>query len=271
MRTKCNLHTHTRFSDGANTAREMVEAALALGMNALGFSDHGYAPHDDSSMPVDSEAAYRAEIRRLQGEYAGRIELPLVYEHDASMPDTDLAPYDYVIESVHFLPCEGRFLSVDHSKARLERIIAEAYGGDPYRAVRAYFDALCRSIETARADIVGHIGLIAKFNEGGAMFSADDRRWLNPQREAIELAVERNLLVEVNTGAMSRGYRTEPYPDRAALEALKALGGRVIVTSDCHRAEWIDFGFDRAYALLREIGFAEVWVWKDGGFTAEPL
>ncbi len=35
-----NYHTHTTFSDGANTVDEMVQEAIRLGMPIIGFSDH---------------------------------------------------------------------------------------------------------------------------------------------------------------------------------------------------------------------------------------
>ena len=61
-----NLHTHTSFCDGANTPEEMVQAAIALGMDSLGFSGHGpsSAP-DDAAMDKDSVSAYREEVLRL--------------------------------------------------------------------------------------------------------------------------------------------------------------------------------------------------------------
>ena len=35
-----NPHTHSTYVDGKNTLEEMIEAALSLGFNALGFSEH---------------------------------------------------------------------------------------------------------------------------------------------------------------------------------------------------------------------------------------
>ena len=271
MRVDSNVHTHTTYSDGANPPEDMIRAALARGFSSLGFSDHGWAPHDECAMSPRAEEEYRAEIRRLKRAYAGRIEIALGYEHDASMPDTDLTPYDYAIESVHFVKPAGEYLSVDHTEAISRSIVQMHYGGDPYGLVRDYFDAVCASIEASPAQIIGHIGLVSKFNEGGRMFSMDDPRWLEPARQALRLAVEKDRLVEVNTGAMSRGYRSEPYPDRALLRALKQMGGRVILTSDCHRAEWIDFAFDEVLEMIRQAGFREIWVWKDGGFQSRGL
>lgn len=265
----CNIHSHTTYSDGRNTPEEMVAAALALRFSALGFSDHGYAPHDVCSMSEETEPLYRAEIRALQKKYAGSIELALGYEHDASMADTDLSFYDYAIESVHFVHPNGVYCSVDESAAALASHIQTHYGGDPYALCADYFREVCASFERTAAQVAGHIGLVTKFNEGNAMFNADDPRYTRPAQEAVRLAVEKDMLVEVNTGAMSRGYRTEPYPGRALLALLRELGGRVIITSDCHRAEWMNYAFDSTLDLLATLGFREVWTWKRGRF--EPM
>lgn len=242
---KTNFHTHTVFSDGKNTAEEMVQAALERGFARLGFSDHGYAPHDEAAMSLENERLYRAEVARLKEKYAGRIEIYLGYEHDFSMPDTDLAPYDYVIESVHFFHKGGKFIPIDSSKTILQGIIDDWYSSDPYAMCRDYFDMVAQSILRGGAQIVGHIGLVSKFNENNAMFDMEDARYLDPAREVIRLAVEKKMLVEVNTGAMSRGYRTQAYPGRTLLKSLFDMGGQAILSSDCHRAEWIDFGFEQ--------------------------
>ena len=50
-----NLHTHTTWDDGRNTAREMIEAAMAAGMTSVGISLHSPIPFDSSwSIPVDA-------------------------------------------------------------------------------------------------------------------------------------------------------------------------------------------------------------------------
>ena len=41
-----NFHTHTTYSDGKNSVRENIEAAIEKGMSALGFSDHSYTDFD---------------------------------------------------------------------------------------------------------------------------------------------------------------------------------------------------------------------------------
>ena len=41
-----DLHTHTVFSDGANTMEEMVRAAVERNFVSIGISDHSYTAFD---------------------------------------------------------------------------------------------------------------------------------------------------------------------------------------------------------------------------------
>ena len=59
-----NLHTHTSFSDGKNTAEEIVNYAIEKNFKALGFSDHSITNHDKSYCMKD-EQEYILEINRL--------------------------------------------------------------------------------------------------------------------------------------------------------------------------------------------------------------
>ena len=66
-------------------------------------------------------------------------------------------------------------------------------------------------------------------------------------------------MLEVNTGAMARLWRTRPYPTPELLGRWRELGGRVIIGSDCHDAEKLDWGFDAARALIEGAGYKTVW------------
>ena len=144
--TLSNVHSHTTFSDGKNTAEEMVQAALGLGFHTLGFSEHGPADYDDAAMPAERMGDYRAEVLRLREKYAERIHILLGLEHDWLSPATpdDL---DYTIESVHYVQKDGQLWSVDWTREKLETAIRELYGGDPYALCRDYFRTVCASIE----------------------------------------------------------------------------------------------------------------------------
>ena len=268
--TRSNVHSHTTFSDGRNTAEEMVQAALALGFHTLGFSEHGPADYDDAAMPAARAGEYRAEVLRLKERYAGRIDLLLGLEHDWLSP-ADLSACDYAIESVHYVKKDGALWSVDWTREKLETARDTLYGGDPYALCRDYFKTVCESIEGTGAAILGHIELIMKFNEARDLFDDADPRYLGPALACAELAARSGRLVEINTGAMAKGYRTAPYPGAAMLRRIRACGGRVLLSSDCHNADYLDFGFAEAAELARACGFKTAWEYRGHQPVEYPL
>ena len=56
---------------------------------------------------------------------------------------------------------------------------------------------------------------------------------------------------EVNTGAISRGYRSAPYPTVPIIKELKRLGFGVVITSDCHDRNYVDCHFNETAELLK--------------------
>ena len=271
MLPKSNVHTHSTFSDGRDAPEAMVGTALALGFHTLGLSDHGVADYDDSAMLPEAEPAYRAEVLRLREKYRGRIQLLLGYEHDWLSP-FDPTPYDYCIESVHYVRAPGGELwSVDRSRAELRDAVDRLYGGDPYALCRDYFRAVCESIQGTGAAVLGHIELVMKFNEARDLFDDADPRYLGPALETAELAARSGRLVEVNSGAIARGYRTQPYPGRAMLERVRACGGRVMLSSDCHDSDHLDCAFAANAGLLRACGFRTAWEYRGDRQVEYPL
>lgn len=258
MKLKSNIHTHTTFADGSHTPEEMVQAAIRLGFHTLGFSEHGHADYDSNSMTLEEETLYRAEIQRLKPAYADQIHVLLGYEHDY-LTQTDVSMYDYSIESVHFIPAMGDYVVVDHSREILEDTIRTHFSGDPYAMCRKYFRTIAESCANTTSMVLGHIELIMKFNEQRYIFDDTDPRYLRYALEAAECAANSGRLIEINTGAISRGYRTQPYPGRAMLTQLCEQGGRIIFSSDCHSADWIDLGLEQAVEFAKSCGYRSAY------------
>ena len=109
MSGKTNFHTHSVYCDGKDTLEELVEQALAMGMDALGFSGHSFTPFDQSyCMSLKDTLEYQKEVRALKEKYRGKIKLYLGIEQDFYSPEsTD--EYDYVIASVHYVKKNGEY------------------------------------------------------------------------------------------------------------------------------------------------------------------
>lgn len=252
-------HAHTAYVDGRNSAREMVEAALARHFVSLGFSEHAPQAFDRVyGLSAQTEESYVREVTALKVEYQGRIALRLGLELDQFGEKGDY-PYEYVIGSKHYLEGPEGPTAVDGDFAGVEGMVKRRFGGDWIRMAARYFGELAEFIRAARPQVIGHFDLISKFNEGGRLFDESDPAYVKAGCQALEGMIASGALLEVNTGAMGRGYRTAPYPAVIFLEKWRALGGEVILGSDCHDASWLDVGYDQAEALMRRVGYDNAW------------
>ena len=346
---KSNLHTHTTWCDGKNTAEEMVLSAIESGFDVLGFSGHSYTSFDESyCMSRENTEIYRQEIRRLADVYRDRIRIFCGIEQDlfadnpvairqaacgAPAPDEATVPgntaaYDYAIGSVHavFKECSrsqletiraegypsgvilaepgsadlevqdeaevldeaetgrcGIYYYVDWEKETMQWAIDRLYGGDSLALAEDYFDSVTRFADDPACQIVGHFDLLTKFEEQVSengdgddgpepLFDTRHPRYLDAAGNAIFALAGANKIFEINTGAMAKGYRTDPYPGGRLLEMILQAGGRITVNSDCHAAGNLDYGFAEAMDLARGVGFTEYWVLgPDGTWTAQAL
>ena len=242
-----DLHTHTVFSDGADTPEEMILSALEKGLTCIGFSDHSHTEGDDCGMSEEGTEAYRREIARLKPIYQDRIAVRCGLERDYYSDDT--RDYDYVIGSVHFVRMpDGHRMCVDWTADRLARDVAKYFGGDWYAMTEAYFTLESDVIRQTKCDIIGHFDLVAKFNEGNRFFDESHPRYTAAWQRAAEALLPTGIPFEINTGAISRGYRTDPYPAAPIRAWLRERGAKMILSSDAHRKEHIAFAFDRYQA-----------------------
>ena len=231
--TLSNYHTHTRCCDGRDTPEELVREAIRLGCPELGFSGHSHVSFDDCCMTVEGTEQYKSEIRRLREQYKDQLRIRLGVEQDyfGDLPTDD---YEYVIGSVHYVPKDGRMLSVDSSAEDFDAAVAAHYGGDVYAFAEDYYALVGRVYEKTRCTIVGHFDLITKFNEDGCRFDTAHPRYRRAAGEALEALLDKPVIFEINTGAIARGYRKTPYPEPWILEELIAHKAPLLLSSDCH-------------------------------------
>jgi len=262
-----NLHTHSSFCDGQNTPEELVCAAIALKMDSLGFSGHSPSPWSGEAWACMNVPAYRAEILRLKQKYEEKISIFLGIEQDMDSPPQN-GPWDYVIGSVHQVWSDGVPVYMDDTAEGMAQAIQVYFGGDPYALAEAYYRRLAT---LTGCQIVGHFDLLTKFNEGNAFFDEEHSRYQHAALEALEALSGRGLIFEMNTGAMSRGYRKQPYPAPFLLQALQARNERICITSDCHNAKDLLYAFPEAAQLARGCGFRETWLLTREGFIPQTL
>lgn len=246
----CNYHTHSCFCDGKDTPEEMVLSAIALGCKELGFSGHSYTPFDGSfCMTQENTLAYRETVRALQKKYAGQIKIYLGIEQDYHSPESTEG-YEYIIGSVHYVEKDGAYLSIDESKQTQIDIVKQYYGGDFYGFVEDYYALVADVYHKTKCHIIGHFDIITKFNRDGDLFDPNHPRYKAAAQKALNALLDAPAVLEVNTGAMSRGYTTQPYPEQDYLRQWLAAGKEILFSSDCHSKDHLLFGYDAYKALI---------------------
>ena len=239
---RADYHMHTTFCDGKSTAEEMVLGALDKGLTRMGIVIHAEQFFPISPRDPEVMAAHRAEIARLREKYRDRIEILCGAECDYYFP-VDKKDYDYILGSVHNLMTPDGFVAVDWKPAILTEIAEKYYNSDFLLLAEDYFSTVARLGEI-HPDIIAHFDLITKFNEGNKLFDSNDPRYLAAAYAAVDALLPLGVPFEINTGAISRGYRTRPYPADPILRYIVEHGGKVILCSDSHAAQNVAFQFD---------------------------
>ncbi len=263
-----NFHTHSTFSDGNNSCEEIVRSAIELGMSAIGISDHGYTSHDLSYCVKDTEA-YRREVLRLKEKYKDKIEVYLGIEEDIE-ERLCREDFDYILGSSHYFFIDGEYYPVDLSRDCIKKAL-DICKGDTLKLAESYYSRFCDYILSRRPDIIGHFDLITKYDEEGEPFFLGNREYDALAEKYIGIAAESGCIFEINTGAISRGYRKTPYPTGKLLYTLKKKDCPIILSSDSHSADTLCYVFDETRKMLRDVGFDKVYTLYGGKFISQKL
>ena len=234
-----DLHTHTIYSDGNNTPEEMVLSAIEKGLRTFGISDHSYMDFDDSyCLKKGIVEQYIKEIENLKTKYKEKIKVLCGIEQDlySDMPEYG---FDYIIGSVHYIKLGDEYVPVDSSAEELRNAANKYFNGDIYPLLEEYYRLVSFVAEKTSADIIGHFDLITKFQEKEPLFDEKNERYIKAWKLAVDKLIEADIPFEINYGAISRGYRTSPYPSKEIQEYILKKGGRFILSSDSHHKDTI--------------------------------
>ena len=254
MKMIIDMHTHTNFSPDSDEAIETIlEAAHRKGVVFYGLSDHFEYGLEDSAFNPSPEKveAYYHQARHLQEDYEGCMNVLVGAEfgftRDEKAQERIRQTYekyhlDYVVNSVHDLDGEDFYFKrmfTDDNKT-------EMYNG--------YLQFIRDSLDAPYPyDIVGHIGYATRY----APYA--DRRLFVEEffpliDDILQTIIKKDKILEINSS--NKGGVETVLPERGILERYFALGGRKICFgSDTHNGERIAENYEKACALLKEIGF----------------
>lgn len=258
---KSTFHAHSRFDDGKEELEAYILKAIKRGFKVLGFSAHAPVLFDSEwNMKHENFDEYLQTTRFLSEKYKGSLEIYTGLETDFYPNCTDYRTkngIDYTIGAVHFLKDEktGRYLSVDGNRREFEESLKEGFDGDIQAFVAAYYGKIREMLLKMPPNIVAHLDVIRKNNTDNTYFNEEEDWYREEVLKTLEVISLTSVILEVNTGGISRGYVKEPYPSPWILEICHEMDIPVMVNSDTHHPDTIDCHYEETYALLKSIGF----------------
>jgi len=263
---KVNYHTHCNYCDGKGEPREYVLEAINRGFSSLGFSSHAPLKEENDWTLKDYDVDnYLLEIKRLKEEFKNSINIYVGFEIDF-YPDENRFDYfnkynlDYSIGSVHMVKPKGCsvYYSVDESPEIFESVLTNLFSSSIELFTKEYYTTLRNMIIQGGFDILGHFDLIKKFNKGYKYFTEDESWYREEVFQTLDLLEDTDIIVEMNTGALSRGVQDIPYPSKWILEECYRRNIKVCLNSDVHAPNNIECYFNESLDILRSCGFKEL-------------
>jgi histidinol-phosphatase (PHP family) len=166
--------------------------------------------------------------------------------------------FDYVVGSVHFIR-EGAVDMDDYSVWDSGRSVEQIW--------ERYFQTIGEAARSGLFDVLAHPDLVKVWGGERPLPEGDLRRYYEL---AIDGIADSGVSVEVSTAGLRKRVK-ELYPSRAFLEMCLEAGVPIALSSDAHRPEDIGADYDRALALLDELGVGELCVFERRERRLEPI
>lgn len=247
-----DLHMHTTYCDGENSPEEMIQSAVERGLATVGLSGHSYTFFDTSyCMQKADVPRYLREVDYLKVKYFDEIHVLCGVEQDY-YSDYPTDEFDYVIGSVHYVKVGEEYIPVDEDTEILREAVEKYFNGDVYALCELYFQTVADVVRKTDCDIIGHFDLISKFSEHEPLFDTHHPRYVEAWKKAVDELVKYDVPFEINMGAVSRGYRTSPYPSTEIMEYIRQKGGRFVLSSDAHGNDTVAYQFEDYQEFLSQ-------------------
>lgn len=254
-----DIHNHSTLSpDGHDQPMRMAERAFGLGIKHYALTDHietekfdgwDYAGAVESSYSVYLEIKERFE-GRMEVYYGVELGQPLF---DLPLAERLLAEhdYDFVLGSTHRTRTYPFLNKIPDSDE------------DRYRCMDEYFEEELRLAEWGKFCSLSHLTFPLRFISGDfGGHEVDMSRYDAIIDKILETVIRQDIALEVNSSGIRKGLHV-PMPSAEYVRRYFGKGGRMVtVGSDAHRVEDVGADIPEVLDMLRDIGFAEICVFR---------
>lgn len=279
FKPQSNYHTHCIFCDGHGSLEDYVKEAIKIGFKSLGFSSHAPLPFsNDCNMKKEDLINYINEITVLKEKYKNQIDiycgLEVDYIENILGPDSlefKNLNLDYTIGSVHFIKDKNTeyYLPVDNTLEEYEKIINIFFNGNIKDFICEYYRLIRKMLCEHKPDILGHLDLIRKHNNNH--FNEEEFWYKEEISKTLNVIKNSGTLLEVNTGAIARGYLSTPYPSFWILKKCCDMDIPIVLNSDAHFPKNLNFYFEEALDLIKNAGYEYIYEMDKGHWIKKKI
>lgn len=218
-----NYHTHTwRCRHAAGTEREIIEKAIAAGMQELGFSDHAPYPFAEGyesnfRMTLDQTAEYFSLLEALREEYKEKIKLWIGFEAEYYP-----AYFQAFLDHIHQFPCDYLILGQHFLNNEDTQEYSGAYTTDE-TFLKRYTEQVLQGLATGKFTYLAHPDLV---NWGGSLSV-----YRHETRRLCEAVKKMDIPLEINFLGL---YDHRHYPREEFWQVAGEVGNRVVFGCDAH-------------------------------------
>lgn len=257
-----DCHTHTHFShDSSCEPHDSLEKARSCGLAGLAFADHcdnEFCETEDVKTPIlrSADCARKLDAETPVTVLSG-VEIGEGVWHIQNADELIAArDFDIVLGSVHAVRYKDKtapYSGFDFSLFS-QTEIAEF--------LSVYFADMLEMIQKTDFDVLSHLTCPLRYICGKYGFSVDLAAYTAVIDTILSEIIRRGIALEVNTSCLDSGYDAL-MPDVDILKRYKQLGGYLItVGSDAHTAQRVAYGFEKTRAILRELGFRNIFYYR---------
>lgn len=279
--TFSNFHTHSLYCDGHSSIEEILNEAIKLKMDNLGFSSH--APLqiiNEWAMPnFETLEKYIQEIENLKQKQDQNLTiftgLEADYAPNISSNFEDLKKIynlDYIIGAVHLVnkaETEEPWF-IDGPEENFIHGLKNVFQNDIKTAVYAYFNQLFEMLQTQKFDIIAHFDKI-KLNNANRFFDENEKWYKDLTIETLKLIKENDVIMEINTRAFYKKRREDFFPSFYLLKQAKEMDIKIIINSDAHHFTELISGYEEAFLAAKNAGYTEQMCLTKNSWNATKL
>ncbi len=198
-----DLHTHSTWSDGANTIREMAQRAYDIGYEYIVITDHSHSSRIANGLSIQRLKEKKKEIERVNAEGIGiRVlmgsEVDILADGSLDYPDEVMSELDFVVASVH-----SHFSMEEQEMTK----------------------RICSALENPHVDAIGH--------PTGRLIGQREPYKVDIDT-VISTAAKHDKALEINSS-----FKRLDLKDSHARKTITA-GVKIIVSTDAHRTWDLD-------------------------------